>query len=509
MNPFQQYHNRYREQASAGIFQVSDEAAWQEVIAGNATALNNLFMAGLGMATLFLRMGAVIQMSRRLHDGDATNDALFMKQVVDNLRETLPSDTSWKNLWYASQEDGSKWAQAIPVIRDNKTILDLFVEFRNRFVHQIISIRPESGPDLRKGIDVLAQMADLYALFEGGEVVRREERYYWQQSGELLELHPFVQPGEQEGLPYLFQGLYEGKTKAKFINTVYGDETVPAANAPLTEKFAPMQLALRGGAGQVFDHSERLRYYRECFVGREATVQAVTGWVNGTDDSQVLPVYAAAGMGKGALVAGIIDALTSTQVPVLYHFCGSGMQNSLHAVLYHFILQGKKMPGMNGAAIWKTEDEKILGKLERLPSRYHDAIRLFQDLLTGCYAPPARYKDKPLVMIIDGLDEAAVANSLLRISDWFYVYNDKDEPEEDWTSPPFVKWIFTYRWLGDKSGGFKLDGRFRQAVLPAVQPLPGLTADAVREALRPFDVSEEFVAAVLEKGKVLNVAEAS
>jgi hypothetical protein len=35
-------------------------------------------MAGLGMGTLFLRMGAVIQMSQKLHDGDTSNDALFM-----------------------------------------------------------------------------------------------------------------------------------------------------------------------------------------------------------------------------------------------------------------------------------------------------------------------------------------------------------------------------------------------------------------------------------------------
>ena len=94
MNTLYQYQNRY--------IQLRDELngiKLQEQIEAHTSKLNNLFMAGLGMGTLYLRMGAVIQMSEKLHDGDANNDALFMKQVVDNLRETLPSDTNWKNLW--------------------------------------------------------------------------------------------------------------------------------------------------------------------------------------------------------------------------------------------------------------------------------------------------------------------------------------------------------------------------------------------------------------------------
>ena len=68
-------------------------------------------------------------------------------------------------------------------------------------------------------------------------------------------------------------------------------------------------------------------------------------------------MYSEEGMGKGALTAAVIELLKQENIPVLYHFCGSGMQNSLHALLYHFILQGKKMPGMNGAGVWKVADE--------------------------------------------------------------------------------------------------------------------------------------------------------
>jgi hypothetical protein len=110
---------------------------------------------------------------------------------------------------------------------------------------------------------------------------------------------------------------------------------------------------------------------------------------------------------------------------------------------------------------------------------------------------------KPLVIVIDGLDEASVANSQLKVSDWFYTYNDKDEPEEDWKSPGFVKWIFTYRSLpGNSKEGFRLDGRFSLEQNDFVQPMQGLTEDAVREALKQFNVSEEFIQTVMERGAV-------
>jgi hypothetical protein len=108
-----------------------------------------------------------------------------------------------------------------------------------------------------------------------------------------------------------------------------------------------------------------------------------------------------------------------------------------------------------------------------------------------------------MVVIIDGLDEAGVANSQLKISDWFYTYNDKDEPEEDWSSPDYIKWIFTYRSLPNQSKeGFRLDGRFAIEGNALLQPLLGLTEDAVREALKQFEVSEEFIQTVMERGAV-------
>jgi len=150
-----------------------------------------------------------------------------------------------------------------------------------------------------------------------------------------------------------------------------------------------------------------------------------------------------------------------------------------------------------------VEDEATQRKMDRLPSRYHDAIRLFQSLLTECYLPAARYQGKPLVVIIDGLDEAFVTNSQLKVNDWFYTYNDKDEIEDVWKSPEYVKWIFTYRALPDKNkGGFNLEGLFGLQEIPALQPLKGLTESSVRKALAVFKVSEEFVQTVLKNGAI-------
>lgn len=109
-----------------------------------------------------------------------------------------------------------------------------------------------------------------------------------------------------------------------------------------------------------------------------------------------------------------------------------------------------------------------------------------------------------MVIIIDGLDEAGVTYSQLKISDWFYTYNEKDEPEEDWSSPDHIKWIFTYRSLPNQSKeGFRLDGRFSLETNDLLQPLQGLTEDAVCAALKPFDVSEEFIQTVMERGAVV------
>ena len=510
------YLDRYHDLKNNLALNSANTEQLNNLIDKQKSDLNNYFMAALGLSTLLLRLGAVVSLCKKLHQLDDKGDALFMKQVIDNLRESLPSDTSWRTIWEISATEDSHWNK--PLVKDNagQNILGRFVTFRNNFVHQSVRIIPEHSSSIAKSIILFDEMAKLADLFENTTISLEEDKFFFNTITEKYCLHPFLQKGEEEGLPYLFQGLYGNKTEAKFINTHFGNEwpdtkendglekSRQIATITLEPTFEPMRQALKGGAGQVFDHSERLQYYLDCFVGREREVNSVIDWVKGDSSNRVLPIFSEAGMGKGALSAGIIDNLLTEKIPVMYHYCGSGIANSLHAVLYHFILQGKKMPGMNGAGVWNVEDESIQRKLERLPSRYYEAIKLFQTLIENCYSPTKKYEGKPLIIVIDGLDEAGVANSQLKISDWFYTYNEKDEPLEDWKSPEYVKWIFTYRSLPNNSkDGFRLDSRLVMESNELLQPLQGLTEDAVREALKPFEVSEEFIQTVMERGAVI------
>ncbi len=51
----------------------------------------------------------MIQLSKKLEEGTPEDDALLMKQIVDNLRENLPSDTSWKVIWSITCPEDSPW----------------------------------------------------------------------------------------------------------------------------------------------------------------------------------------------------------------------------------------------------------------------------------------------------------------------------------------------------------------------------------------------------------------
>ena len=178
-------------------------------------------------------------------------------------------------------------------------------------------------------------------------------------------------------------------------------------------------------------------------------------------------------------------------MPVLHHFCGSGIQNSLHATLYHFIIQGKKQQ------LWKTEDEEILRKLNRLPSKYTDLIMLFHRLLDECFTPSRNNTTGNLAIVLDGLDEAAVAYPQLNISDWFNNYDENGEVTDYWKSASNIKWIFTYR-----EGFYRFPTNDENATIELVQPLVGLSEEAAKGALSIFNPSKEFLEEVVKRGAV-------
>jgi len=495
MNPVHQYHKRYLELKSEKAI-TADLEVLQHLVEKDPAGLNNFYMAALGLSTLMLRLGAVIQLCQKFQRLDDQADALFMKQILDNLRESLPSDTSWKNLWALSAED-ERWVAPIVKTKDSEPLLNRFITFRNRFVHQLIRIEVQFLPQLQSSITLFDELAELSHLFEDGYLDLIDGRYHWVQNGQALLLYPYVQPGEKAEDPYIFQGLYENKTHAHLLNLRLGDEIKQEALQHLEPTFDPIKDAIRGGAGQVFDHSERIAYYQSCFVGREREKAAILEFCNASNEQNMLCIKSPAGMGKGALVADVIQQLKEDRNQVLFHFCGAGMQNSLHATLYHLIIQGKDY--------WNRSDEALKRKLDRLPSKFIDVIHLFQSLLSKENLKlNAKNASGNLVILIDGLDEAQVAYSQLKISDWFYTYNDKEEPEEDWRSPSNIRWIFTYRCDDDGSESFYQFPKMKElAIAPILQPLSGLSPAAVDEAFKKFNVSKEFKEAVIEKAVIL------
>jgi hypothetical protein len=91
----------------------------------------------------------------------------------------------------------------------------------------------------------------------------------------------------------------------------------------------------------------------------------------------------------------------------------------------------------------------------------------------------------------------------LKISDWFYTYNEKEEPESDWRSTSNIRWIFTYRCAEDGLENFyKFPNMKECASQDVLQPLKGLSPEAVRDAFKVFNVSEDFLTALTEKAEI-------
>jgi hypothetical protein len=495
MNPIQPYHERFLALKSEKGIQADSEVILQ-LIETDAAGMNNYFMAALGMSTLVLRLGAVIQLCQKFEQLDEHGDALFLKQILDNLRESLPSDTSWKNLWTLSATD-EKWLTPVMKPKNGEALLNRFITFRNRYVHQLIRLEASFLPQIVSAVSLFDEMAELTGLFSEGNLVLSEGKFTWHQNEQIIPLYPYVQPGQQGEDPYIFQGLYDNKSQAHLLNLRLGDEDKQAASEHLEPQFNPIREAIRGGAGQVFDHSERIAYYQSCFVGRDREKQAILDFCSEDSDQNILCIKSPAGMGKGALIADVIEQLKQDKTQVLFHFCGAGIQNSLHATLYHFILQGQRQQ------YWEQTDEMIQRKLDRLPSKYIDVIHLFQSLVAENLKLQKNNASGNLVLLIDGLDEAQVAYAQLKISDWFYTYNDKEEPEEDWRSPSNIRWIFTYRCDDDGTESFFQFPKMKEmAEISILQPLTGLSPDAVEEAFKSFNVSQEFKEAVVEKATI-------
>tara|TARA_B100000131_G_scaffold30576_1_gene28604 strand:+ start:5128 stop:6630 length:1503 start_codon:yes stop_codon:yes gene_type:complete len=492
--PLCTYVNRFNEQYENLNLDNMNIERLMNVMIEEKTSLNNLFMAGLGASTLILRLGAIIQLSKKLKEGTPKEDALLIKQIVENLSDNLPSDTSWKIIWYITCADSSPWKSCVTSSKGHQSLIEKFITFRNKYVHGYISLREQDVEKIASGINTINKIVnETSQLFSGSEIKEHNNQFFFLQGQERVPLHPFLQKGSKDGLPYVFQGLYNDKVTAELISTYFGDIERQEESTHYASVFEPMREVLKGGAGRVFDHSNRIAYYSECFVGRDQEIKTILDWVVKKDGKNILPIFSSAGMGKGALIANVIQQLSKKEIniPTLYHFCGSGIQNSLHATLYHFIIQGNKQQ------LWKTDDEEILMQLKRLPIKYSELIMLFHKLLDECFTPSKKNSFGNLAIVLDGLDEAQIAYPQLNIYDWFNNYDENGESTGHWLSASNIKWIFTYR-----KGFYKFPDSDNNFSIDILQPLVGLSPEAARNALSVFNPSENFLTEMVIRGQV-------
>ena len=626
-NYFEEFYNRYEELKSdlkKIVGDLSSDENLKKAISGHHQLLNNIIMAGLGMGTLYLRMGAVLMIAEKTNKSADENDISFLKVMAEKLIHKLPADGDWLEIWkkFLETEKQCKWNEIISKSAQ-PDIHSAFVSLRNDIAHQEIIISPFCElSQIQKAFKILDGMTSFRIQFEQSIINAENNEVYFQylSDTEKLKISPFVQinksnESEEVGiLPYLFQGrYYKG---AKFINTE-GAETKEEKDDSVDETFEKIKknIALFNG-DKAFEFDEKIKNYNEWCIGRENELNAIKEWINKETDKNVLPIFAPAGLGKGALVAELIKNLKENKSKHLFHFCGSGAANNLQAILYSLIIQG------NGKEkkYWNVQSlpEKFKNKLERLPSQYTDVIELFQDLLLnsttesktkeidisdlkisieeatsnnkkvehliGDYKDLVeylislklddnkelvseclgllsitinllrqnnKYQDKfysrlfdlhcilgvnnieneilsfieekhqlnsvdfkkplpKLVIIIDGLDEAAVSDHSKRISDWFYLYNKEGKRCVKWVSPEHIKWIFTYRLSGEKDKkGYQFESHeFNTFPLALVQPLEGLSPKEVKNGLQiEFEklepaLTDDFLEKIVLKGSV-------
>lgn len=497
--PISNYVERFNNQYKSLKLDNANTSTIEELILNKKAQINNLLMSGLGASTLMLRLGAVINLSIKLEEGSDEEDVILMKQILDNIREILPTDTNWKNILKITSSEDSPWFPFVNSEKSKLSLFEKFVSFRNNFVHEIISLRPSDSKKILSGIQTLKEISEKVSpIFNNTELKELDGEYNFISKGkgifskdQKISLHPFVQKGEEDDLPYIFQGLYDNKKTAELISTYYGDIEEQEGSKYYSSVFQPMINSLKGGAGKVFDHSERISYYNECFVGREKEVETVVSWIKENSIDNILPIYSSAGMGKGALIANVITSINELNIPVLFHFCSSGLANNLQAILYHLILQGKKQQ------IWNIDNQEVLKAIKKLPSKYPDLINLFHDLIDNHFVVTRKNTFESLIIIIDGLDEAAVTYPDLNINDFFYKYDENGEQTEEWNSQQKIKWIFTYR-----DGFYKFPNLNSIHKNSLVQPLQGLESNSVSKALEEFTPSDEFIEGVIEKGEV-------
>lgn len=467
--------------------------------------LFNYCYALLGPGTLLLRFSAVIllQAYRKFIFPENPNAALN-QTILESLRDKLPTDTDWLRVLERSAsavaEDGdaaqrlsaflklleskaTPWGQKNPIL-----LLEYFVRIRNKIAHFELARDPEKLLDWLQCLESVLEQLDVFS----GTAFQEEAGHLTLvfQDGELLSLHPFckAERSEESGIviPYVFQGLYDNKTRLSYLGSMQGDEQDSDGQA-IRESFLDIGRDALGVTGKAFDFSKRIERYLACFVGRDKELDELEQFcsASASEDPSYLAVTAEAGFGKSALLAALVNRLGKQNV--LHHFCGSGELNNPLSILASLLHQGKTQ--------WQNLPEELKQRHTRLPGSWDGLRDLFQQTLEA-WQPGKKAKSPNLVILIDGVDQAMVSHAQIPLSQ-ILIKKEKTEEgenESDWEIPENIRVIFGYR-----------DGMFRDAyksaTLSPVQPLQALGEDSVGVAFQELGISREVHERIVISGR--------
>jgi len=103
-NYFEEYYHRYEElkRKLEDSLEIPEGDLFKDehlriAISHHHQSLNNIVWAGLGMGTLYLRMGAVLMIAEKTREG-AESDVSFLKVIADKLIHNRPTDVMWKDI---------------------------------------------------------------------------------------------------------------------------------------------------------------------------------------------------------------------------------------------------------------------------------------------------------------------------------------------------------------------------------------------------------------------------
>jgi len=264
-----------------------------------------------------------------------------------------------------------------------------------------------TGLDWEDRIEKGLQWCDRVVLTMTPHSVRRPDGYCLNELAKALELRKAIIPVLLVEVP---QGAPTSICRIQYLDW---RDAVPAAEkverfmlrlSRLCEAIEEDKLDFEGGQQRLIRHLQPINFdgdlqrHVASFKGRVQLEERLRAWLRDPRGSQVLWLTAAPGLGKSA-VAAVLSHRWAEVAAV--HFCVAGHQdktNPARAVL-SIAYQLSQRQHMSVYA-------NRLSKLELEREAHKDARTLFDTLLVAPLARDFPQPPQPLVVILDGLDEA-------------------------------------------------------------------------------------------------------